>query len=62
MAEALKLGTRDASFYYHAGMIHQGLGDNPKARAFLQQALQINPYFSLLQAEQAKRTLAALGN
>jgi tetratricopeptide (TPR) repeat protein len=62
IAEALKLGTRDARLDYHAGMIYLGLGDKPKARAFLERALQINPYFSLLQAEQAKQTLAGLGH
>ena len=62
MAEALKLGTREASLYYHAGMIFHGLGNKQRARANLELALSINPYFSLLQAEQAKRTLAAQGD
>lgn len=61
MKEALKLGTRDAKLFYHAGMIHHRLGDAAKAKEFLERALALNPHFSLLQAEEARRTLAALG-
>jgi tetratricopeptide (TPR) repeat protein len=61
MAEALKLGTQDAAFFYHAGMIYRGLGDQDKARTYLQKALALNPHFSILQADRAKAALAALG-
>jgi tetratricopeptide (TPR) repeat protein len=61
MAEALKLGTRDARLFFHAGMIHQATGDPRKAREFLTRALQTNPHFHLLQGEVAKAALKALG-
>jgi tetratricopeptide (TPR) repeat protein len=60
--EALKLGNRDARLHYHAGMIHHRLGDASKARALLKRVLELNPYFSASGAEEAKRTLEALGD
>ncbi len=61
MAEALRLGTKDASLFYHAGMIHRGLGDKAKARDYLKQALELNPHFSVSQADVARRALKELG-
>jgi tetratricopeptide (TPR) repeat protein len=61
MSQALRLGTQDASLYYHAGQIYVGLGQKEKARHYLERALAVNPHFSLLQAEEARRALAALG-
>ena len=58
--EALRLGTRDATMQYHAGMIYYRLGDAALARRHLEAALAINPHFSLLLAPEAKATLAAL--
>jgi tetratricopeptide (TPR) repeat protein len=60
IAEALKLGTRDARLFYHAGMIHRRLGDRAKARDFLGRALALNPHFSPRQAEEARKALAEL--
>ena len=57
MNQAMALGTRDALLYYHAGMIAQALGNNQQARNFLQEALSINPYFSILDSDKAKQTL-----
>jgi tetratricopeptide (TPR) repeat protein len=57
LKEALKLGTQDAHFFYHAGMIHHRLGHREKARAYLQRALALNPHFSLRGAADARRTL-----
>src|SRR5438874_5397791 len=57
MTEALKLGTQDASLYYHAGLIYQGLRDKAKARSSLEKALALNPHFSILQAERARMAL-----
>jgi tetratricopeptide (TPR) repeat protein len=59
--KALALGTRNALFHYHAGMIRLGLGDHEGARAELSQALSINPNFSPLWAPAARQTLEQLG-
>jgi len=61
MTEALKLGTRDARLFFHAGMIYHRLGDASKARDYLGRALALNPHFSPWDAAQARRTLAELG-
>jgi tetratricopeptide (TPR) repeat protein len=53
--EALQLGTKDALKLFHAGMIALELGNKVQARAYLEQALAINPYFSILYADQARR-------
>lgn len=58
--QALRLGTRNASFFYHRGMIHQSLGNVAAARADLERALAINPHFSPLGARQASAALDAL--
>jgi len=58
--EALKLGTKDALKLFHAGMIALKLGDKTQAREYLEQALTINPHFSILYAEQASQTLQTL--
>lgn len=55
--EALKLGTQDALLYFHAGMIAAARGEHDLAKHQLQEALQINPYFSLLDGPVAKQTL-----
>jgi tetratricopeptide (TPR) repeat protein len=56
----MKLGTKDASIYYHAGMIYYRLGDQQQAMKYLQQALKLNPHFSIWHADEAKRTLEEL--
>jgi tetratricopeptide (TPR) repeat protein len=55
--EAFKLGTRDARFFYHAGMIAQALGDTKGASEYLKRALKLNPQFDLLQATVARKAL-----
>jgi tetratricopeptide (TPR) repeat protein len=60
MAQALKLGTQDATFFYHAGMIQDRLGHKAEARSYLERALALNPHFSLLLADSARQSLAAL--
>lgn len=57
---ALELGTRNALFYFHAGMIRFGLGEEAAARHLLREALAIDPRFSILYASEAERTLAEL--
>ena len=61
MTEALKLGTKDARLFFHAGMIYRALGDTGKAREYLQRAVATNPHFHLLQVDVAQRTLKDLG-
>ena len=60
MTEALKLGTEDARLFFHAGMIHHRLEEHEKARDYLRRALATNPYFHILHAEVAERTLKAI--
>jgi tetratricopeptide (TPR) repeat protein len=60
MIPARALGTRDALFSYHAGMIAAGLGDTARARDLLTEALAINPGFDPLQASRARAALATL--
>jgi tetratricopeptide (TPR) repeat protein len=55
---ALRLGTRDARLFYHAGMIARAAGDRLTARDYLQRALKLNPQFDPLQASIARKTLA----
>jgi tetratricopeptide (TPR) repeat protein len=57
---ALALGTTDAMLFYHAGMIDAALGHNERARENLSRALDINPNFDLIQAREARATLANL--
>ncbi|HZI16991.1 MAG TPA: tetratricopeptide repeat protein [Pyrinomonadaceae bacterium] len=58
--EALRLGTRDARLHYHAGMIARALGDRRAAAEHLRLALEINPAFDTLLADDARRTLASI--
>jgi tetratricopeptide (TPR) repeat protein len=55
---ALRLGTQDASKLFHRGMIEQCLGHRRAAGAWLRQALELNPRFSLLWSPVAKRLAA----
>ena len=57
---ALDLGTRNALFFFHAGMIRLELGDVAGAREALRDALAIDPHFSILHAANAERALAEL--
>ena len=62
MREALRLGTRDARLFFHAGMIHRDLGHRDQAREFLARALSTNPYFNVLQTAVAQHALAELAD
>ncbi len=59
--KALELGTPDARFNFHAGMIHLALGDRDAARLELERALEINPFFDVLDVPVAEAALAELG-
>ncbi|MCC6790071.1 MAG: hypothetical protein IT336_00205, partial [Thermomicrobiales bacterium] len=58
--EALRLGTRNASLLFHAGMIAAALGDSQSASTYLSQALALNPHFSPIYATVAQETLSGL--
>ncbi|MBA2712521.1 MAG: tetratricopeptide repeat protein [Rubrobacteraceae bacterium] len=59
-SEALKLETRDPLKLFHAGMISKELGQKERAREYLQQAIDLNPHFSLLYADEAADSLKSL--
>ena len=61
-AEALRLGTRNALFLFHAGMIRLRLGDEAAARYFLRQARDVNPSFSVRWSPVLRDTLSRLGD
>jgi tetratricopeptide (TPR) repeat protein len=52
-SEVLQLYTRDPLKLFHAGMIAKALGEKEQAREYLQQAIDLNPHFSLLYADEA---------
>jgi tetratricopeptide (TPR) repeat protein len=55
---ALRLGTEDATKFFHRGAIERCLGHESEARLWLRRALDLNPHFSLLWAPVARRWLA----
>ena len=60
-AEAMRLGSVDPLFLYHAGMIARAAGDLPRARELLGRLLRRSPDFSPLYAPRAERALRSLG-
>ncbi len=61
MAKAMALGTRNALFFFHRGMIEKSLGQRAAAKASLEQAQAINPHFSLYHAPMLRQALTELG-
>jgi tetratricopeptide (TPR) repeat protein len=59
--QALRLGSVDPAFLYHAGMSALAAGDRGAARAWLRASLARNPGWSPLYAPRARRALEALG-
>ena len=59
-SEALQLNTRDPIKLFHAGMIAKALGHDEQAREYLQQAIDLNPHFSLLYTDEAADSLKTL--
>lgn len=55
--EALRLGTRDARLFYHAGMIARAAGEKEAARDYLRRALKLSPQFDPLQTAAARKAL-----
>jgi tetratricopeptide (TPR) repeat protein len=58
---ALALGTRNALFFFHRGMIERALGRTKAARRDLGTAIDINPHFSIRWSSEAGDVLASLG-
>ena len=54
---ALKLGSRDPLFLYHAGIAARDSGHTGQARRYLRGALALNPHFSPLYAPRAREAL-----
>ncbi len=52
---SLRLGTHDASKFFHRGMAERCAGHNAEARAWFHRALALNPHFSLLWSPVARR-------
>lgn len=57
ITKAMRLKTRDARIYYHAGMIELALGNKAAAKKHLTFALELNPQFDLFKAESARNAL-----
>jgi hypothetical protein len=57
---ALRLGTEEAAFHYHAGMIARTLGRPRSALRHLRCALALDPAFDVRQGPTARATLDAL--
>lgn len=57
---ALGVGTRDASILYHAGMAAAAVGDAPRARGLLEDALALDPTFDPVAVARAQHALAGL--
>lgn len=60
VSRALQTGIHDAMIHYHAGRIHEAVGNKSKAIAFFSTALANNPYFSLTMTRDAKSRLREL--
>jgi tetratricopeptide (TPR) repeat protein len=58
--KALSMGTKDAMFYFHAGLIHRDLGDTDASHEYLEHALAINPHFHVFYADAARQALAQI--
>jgi tetratricopeptide (TPR) repeat protein len=59
-AEAMRLGSRDPSFLYHAGVIAADAGATGDARALLERLVAQSPRFSPLYGPRAERLLGSL--
>jgi len=57
---ALRLGSRNALFHFHAGMIELARDHSAEARRELATAVDINPHFSILHSDVAVPTLRQL--
>ena len=60
MSHAMRLGTRDAMLFFHAGMISAKSGHDARAAQQLNEAIRINPHFHPLFSRVATQQLSAL--
>jgi tetratricopeptide (TPR) repeat protein len=58
--EAMRLGSFDPMFLYHAGIVSSRAGEEGRARALLTRLLDQSPRFSVLHAQRARAALEAL--
>lgn len=58
--EALRIWENDPLILYHQGMIALGLGNKTDAKKYLEKALSLHPYFSLLDSKKARDSLMTL--
>ena len=59
--EAMKLGSRDPSFLFHAGMVAEAVGETGRARDLLGRLVAGSPRFHPLYGPRAERALRELG-
>lgn len=60
--QALRMGTRDARIFYHAGMIYSAAGARGRSMEFLRKALETQPRFHPLYASQATEMIHRMEN
>ncbi|HEY6636044.1 MAG TPA: tetratricopeptide repeat protein [Solirubrobacterales bacterium] len=60
-AQAMRLGSGDPSFLYHAGMVALRAGEPERAKAFLSRLVEQSPRFNPHFGPRAQRTLEGLG-
>jgi hypothetical protein len=54
----LRLGTLDATKFFHLGMVERCLGHEADAKTWFRRALSLNPHFSLLWSPVARKYAA----
>jgi tetratricopeptide (TPR) repeat protein len=59
-ANAMRLGSRDPSFLYHAGIVALRAGRSEQARGYLSRLVAQSPHFNPLYGPRAERALAGL--
>jgi hypothetical protein len=57
---AMRLGSRDPAFLYHAGLVALRAGDTERARRFLSLLVAQSPNFNPLYGPRAERALDGL--
>lgn len=60
IAKALRSSTSDAGVWYHAGVIAHASGDMLRARAYMREALRLNPQFHARHAGHARSVVRSL--